>query len=173
MAESNEVLKLRTKYRYFETTGSNRLLLKGGIRLSLGNFFLGTCNISAMKIESNKNNILLAPIDHYFTTRNHSYLLTQPPCSATFRSVENRKSSKKNYYFARRTKMVSSSGKEIRYKLHKQDSIIFYPLAVKNKNSTNYLNTRKKKTKVLLEDINKVRIWKHQKRMMTFCMVML
>ena len=167
VAESNEVLKLRTKDGYCATTGSNRLLLKDGTWFAPGNFLVGTCNTSAMNIESNKNNILLSPKDqgeakvtcgkesYYFTTRNHSYFLTQPPCSAIFRSVENRKSSKKNDYFARRTKMVSSTGKELRYMLEKQDSIIFYPFEVKNKNSTIDLNTRKKEAKVLLEAINR------------------
>ena len=166
VAESNEVLKLRTKDGYCATTGSNRLLLKDGTWFAPGNFLVGTCNTRAMNIKSNKNNILLSPKDqgeakvtcgkesYYFTTRNHSYFLTQPPCSATFRSVENRKSSKKNDYYARRTKMVSSTGKEVRYLLEKQDSIIFYPFEVKNKNSTNDLNTRKE-AKVLLEAIHR------------------
>ena len=165
--ETNEVLKLRTKDGFCATTGSHRLLLKDNTWFALGNYLLGTCDPSAMKIESNKNNIVLSPIDqgeakvtcgkesYYFTTRNHSYFLTQPPCSATFRSVEKRKSSKNRDFFARRTKMVSSSGEEIRFKLQKQDSIIFYPFKVKNRNSTNDLNIKKKETKVLLEAINK------------------
>ena len=141
-------------------------MLKDGTWFAPGNFLVGTCNTRAMNIKSNKNNILLSPKDqgeakvtcgkesYYFTTRNHSYFLTQPPCSATFRSVENRKSSKKNDYYARRTKMVSSTGKEVRYLLEKQDSIIFYPFEVKNKNSTNDLNKRKE-AKVLLEAIHR------------------
>ena len=86
-----------------------------------------------MKYESNKNYILLSPIDQgeakvtcdkeFFLTHNQSYFSNSTNhVQLLLGQIENCKSSKKSDYFAIGTKIVSNSGKQLRYKLKKQYS---------------------------------------------------